>query len=260
MILSSRLTGNRRRIALYVDRLGILIAISIVVLVWSAIAAIQPPKLFPPIRDILAVLYGLFSDGSIVGATLSTVRTIALGSVLALVIGLLGGFALRSAEGICKPLVNVFQSVPPVIWSLFALIWFGESPFTLLAVITAIGFPIVALNAWEGLKSVDVQLTEMAASLQSNRTMMLRHVVMPSLVPYLMAGVRVMVGFAWKASILAELLVRAQGIGFNLYMAWSYARTAEVLAWTLWLAVLMWTTEYAIIRPVEAYLTRWKMT
>ncbi|MCL5960404.1 MAG: ABC transporter permease subunit [Chloroflexi bacterium] len=240
--------------------LGFLAAGLVLMVAWTILSSIFPSFLFPPIHGIVEALQKLAVKGVLLDASLATVKTVALGSALALVVGILAGFALQMRESVVKPIVNLFQIVPNIVWALLAVTWFGLTPFSVVFVVVAVGFPIIGFNTWEGLKNVDRELKEMALSVNAKRDMVIRHVVLPSLTPYLMGGVRVTVGFAWKASVLAELVTGNAGIGHSLFDSWEKPNTTEVFAYTLWLVVLMWASEYGLIRPVESYLTRWRVS
>ncbi|MBI3077358.1 MAG: ABC transporter permease subunit [Deltaproteobacteria bacterium] len=234
------------------------VAGGVIVAVWSILAHLSPPSLFPSLPMVLRALRGTFLTGEVLSATLSTVRTVAIGSFFALFTGLLFGFLLRWRESTFLAIVHFFQTIPPVIWSLFAVIWFGVTLVAALFVIQVVCFPIIAMNTWEGLKNLDPEYLQVARTVNAKRGMVLRHVVVPSLTPYLLGGVRIMVGFAWKISVLAELITGLEGVGLSLYRAWQNVETPDLLAWTLWLVCLMWATEYGLIRPLDRALMRWR--
>jgi ABC-type nitrate/sulfonate/bicarbonate transport system permease component len=225
---------------------------------WTLLTFLFPPYLFPSIPAVLQELWGLFHEGRLLTVTLSTVRTVLVGSVLAVLLGLLGAFILLKAEEGAKPLVNFMQTVPNIVWALLAVVWFGLTSFSVVFVILMVGTPIVALNTWEGLKGVDRLLLEMTRTVNASRPMTFRHLTLPSILPYLLAAIRVMVGFSWKVSVLAELITGNYGIGQALFDAWEKARIALVFGWTVWLVGLMFGTEYLLIRPLELRMTRWR--
>lgn len=233
-------------------------ACGLIVAVWSFLALLSPPSLFPSLPIVLRALGGVLLAGEVLSATLRTVRTVAIGGSFALFTGLLFGFLLRWRESTFLPIVHFFQTIPPVIWSLFAVIWFGVTLAAAVFVIQVVCFPIIALNTWEGLKNLDPEYLQVARTVNAKRRMVLRHVVIPSLTPYLLGGVRIMVGFAWKISILAELITGQEGVGLSLYRAWQHVEIPELLAWTLWLVCLMWATEYGVIHPLDRALMRWR--
>lgn len=233
----------------------------VLVALWQLIAATQPAYVFPPLGDILDTIGLLHQDGLLIPATLATMRSVAIGAVISLVFGTLVGFALARHEAFTSPILNFVQTVPYVVWALMALIWFGLTPFSVIFTIVVAAFPIVSFNVAAGLKNVDNLLLGMSESVRANRTMVLRHIVFPSLTPYLLSASRTMLGMCWKISVLAELFAGGAGgggVGYKLFVGWEFSRPTEVFAWTLWLVLLMMLSEWLVIKPIEAVITRWK--
>lgn len=233
----------------------------VLVLLWQLIATTQPAYVFPPLGEILDTIGVLHQDGLLLPATLATLRSVAIGAIVSLVFGTLIGFALARFEAFTSPLLNFVQTVPYVVWALMALIWFGLTPFSVVFTIVVAAFPIVSFNVAAGLKNVDGLLMGMSQSVRANRLMVLRHIVFPSLTPYLVSASRTMLGMCWKISVLAELFAGGAGgggVGYKLFVGWEFSRPHEVFAWTLWLVLLMMLSEWLVIKPAEALCTRWK--
>ncbi|MDB5764828.1 MAG: nitrate transporter permease [Herminiimonas sp.] len=240
---------------------GTLLPFAVLVVFWQIMAATQPAYVFPSLQTIFRTLGLLANDGVLLKATLATVQSVAIGAVLSLVVGTLVGFALARFEVFTSPLVNFVQTVPYVVWALMSLIWFGLTQFSVVFTIFVAGFPIVSFNVAAGLKNVDGHLIGMAQSMRANRYMVLRHIVFPSLTPYLVSASRTMLGMCWKISVLAELFAGGGGgggVGYNLFVGWEFSRPNEVFAWTVWLVFLMMLSDWLVIGPLEAFATRWK--
>lgn len=238
-------------------------AILLLILVWELIAATQKPYVFPSLLDVGRDLWGFAQDGILLKATLVTARSVAIGAVISIVFGTLIGFMLARNEAFIAPVLNFVQTVPYVVWALMAMIWFGLSLFSVIFTIFIAAFPIVSFNVAAGIRQVDTLLLGMAQSLRANRVMVLRHIVFPSLAPYIFSAMRTMFGMCWKIVVLAELFAgggAGGGVGYDLYAGWEFNRTNEVFAWTVWLVLLMMLTEWLIVRPIERFSTRWKRT
>jgi ABC-type nitrate/sulfonate/bicarbonate transport system permease component len=233
----------------------------LLVILWQALAYTQPAYVFPSLGVIFKTIGSLASDGVLLAATLSTVQSVAIGAVLSLIFGTLIGFALARYEVFTGPLLNFTQTVPYVVWALMSLIWFGLTRFSVVFTIFIAAFPLVSFNVAAGLKNVDAQLLGMAQSVRASRYMVLRHIVFPSLTPYLVSASRSMLGMCWKISVLAELFsggAGGGGVGYNLFVGWEFSRPNEVFAWTVWLVFLMMVSDRLFIVPVELLATRWK--
>lgn len=233
----------------------------VLVALWQLIATTQPAYVFPPLGAILETIGHLHQDGLLIPATLATLRSVLIGAMISFVFGTAVGFALARFDAFTSPLLNFVQTVPYVVWALMALIWFGLTPFSVVFTIVVAAFPIVSFNVAAGLKNVDSLLLGMSQSVRANRVMVLRHIVFPSLTPYLLSASRTMLGMCWKISVLAELFAGGAGgggVGYKLFVGWEFSRPTEVFAWTLWLVLLMMLSEWLVIKPIEAFITRWK--
>src|SRR5437870_4482753 len=180
---------------------------SLIVLIaaWQLISMTQPPYVFPSLATVFRDIGRFAADGTLLPATMATAKSVAIGAALSLVIGTLIGFALARVEAFTSPLLNFVQTVPYVVWALMAMIWFGLTQFSVVFTIFIAAFPIVSFNVAAGLKQVDAQLLGMAQSVRARRLMVLRHIVLPSVTPYLFGAARTMVGMCWKIVVLAEL-------------------------------------------------------
>jgi ABC-type nitrate/sulfonate/bicarbonate transport system permease component len=228
---------------------------------WQLIASTQPTYVFPPLGIILSKVVSLGADGILWSATWSTIQSVLAAAVISMISGTVIGFWLARYETFTTPLLNLVQTIPYVVWALMSLIWFGLTKTSVIFTIVIAAFPLVSFNVAAGLKNVDLLLLGMAQSVRANRGMILRHIVMPSLTPYLVSAGRSMLGMCWKICVLAELFAGGAsggGVGYNLYAAWEFSRPAEVFAWTVWLVFLMMVSDRLFIVPVEMLATRWK--
>ena len=233
----------------------------VLLVLWQIIAMTQPAYVFPPLKTILRTIGDLAEEGVLLSATLATVKSVLIGSVISFVVGTLVGFSLARFESFTGPMLNFVQTVPYVVWALMSLIWFGLTPFSVVFTIVIAAFPIVSFNVAAGLKNVDGLLVGMGESVRANRYMVLRHIVFPSLTPYMVSASRTMLGMCWKISVLAELFAGGAGgggVGYKLFVGWEFSRPDEVFAWTVWLVFLMMLSEWLVIKPIEAFATRWK--
>ena len=233
----------------------------LIVVVWQLIAMTQPSYVFPSLGQVFSDIWRFALDGDLLNATLATAKSVAIGAAVSLVVGTVVGFALGKYEAFTAPILNFVQTVPYVVWALMSMIWFGLSQFAVVFTIFIAGFTVISFNVAAGLKQVDGHLLGMAQSMRANRYMVFRHIVLPSLTPYLLSAARTTLGICWKIVVLAELFAGGGGgggVGYNLYVSWEFNRPNEVFAWTVWLVILMMLTEWMIIMPIEKFATRWK--
>jgi NitT/TauT family transport system permease protein len=117
--------------------------------------------------------------------------------------------------------------------------------------------PFIALNVAEGLEGVDEDLVRMSAAYGRSRAQSLRHILVPSTLPFVFAGVRLSFAIAWKVEALTEVFGGSEGVGFQIRFAFQAFSITRVLAWTLMFIVLLLIIE-RVLSIVERRLFRWR--
>ncbi len=139
-----------------------------------------------------------------------------MASFWAFVIGVPLGLALglwRPFELIAEPMVGFLRSLPPLGYFSLLIIWFGIDDTSKVWLLFLAAFPPIALSVAAGVATVRTERINAALVLGANRTQLLRHTVLPSVLPDLFTGVRVAVGFAWTTIVAAETSNGIPGIG-----------------------------------------------
>jgi NitT/TauT family transport system permease protein len=85
-----------------------------------------------------------------------------------------------------------------------------------------------------------------------------RHVVLPQLAPYFAAAMRSGLSLVWKIVLVAELLGRSNGIGFEIGVAFQLFDVTRLLAYALPFVGLMLAIETFVVQPVERHISRWR--
>jgi NitT/TauT family transport system permease protein len=150
--------------------------------------------------------------------------------VIGTLIGLLIG---RSpiADRALRHYVNGFYAVPMIIVLPLFSLWFGYTGVTRIAtVIFAAVFSII-VNVSDGARAVPREYMEVARSFGSSRLRMLGEIVLPSSMPYLLAGFRLAAGRALIGAVVAEFFIAVGGLGyFILYNSRSFRHNEAFVA------------------------------
>jgi len=136
--------------------------------------------------------------------------------LLAFPLGLLMGGS-RIAEYMGKPLVEMFRPIPPLAWVPVFLLAFHAFWGPVAIVFLGAFFPIL-LNVMFGVKNVDQTLVDAARTLGAKKLDIFVKVVVPSVVPYLMTGVKIGLGVAWMCIVAAEYTGLSGGAGLGYYV------------------------------------------
>jgi NitT/TauT family transport system permease protein len=213
--------GRPRRFSL-IPRTGrewlVRVASVLVVLVaWQLYAPRVNPIFLRPPSDVAKAFIDLAQDGTLGQASLESGRTLALGFLLALLIGLTVGLgSARSwlAYNAANPWITALYSTPSVALVPFMSLWLGIDDAAKIAVIALFAvFPII-VNTQQGVRYVDPALMEVARSFNSSERRLWTDVLIPSALPFIFAGVRLAIPRALVGMVLAEFLISVgKGLG-----------------------------------------------
>jgi NitT/TauT family transport system permease protein len=177
--------------------------------------------------------------------------TIAIGLPLGILIG-----RFWVVEDLSRALLIFLQTVPTIVLIALALIFVGTTATGVIGVTVASCLTYFTLNVIQGTKSIDSELVEMARTYGARETTIMRSIILPSVVPFFLAGGRITLGVAWQVTLFGEYLMGTPGVGFQVNAAIKLLDTAAVFAWGLSIVFLTIAFEYGVFRPVEALLTR----
>jgi NitT/TauT family transport system permease protein/taurine transport system permease protein/sulfonate transport system permease protein len=218
--------------------------------------------LLPPPTVVLASLVEMIRSGYLLdNVSISIVRVVS-GFLLAALIAVPLGIAMAisaTIHNLTEPLVRLLSPIPGVAWVPLAILWFGLGDQAAIFIIT-IGsiFPIL-LNTAQGVQDADQRLIDAARTMGATRWQILRRVLLPGLVPYLVTGFRTGLSFAWRVVIAAEMVGVPKGIGYMLTIGRSTGQTEITIVTMLVLGVLMMIMEELIFVPLESYTNAWRL-
>ena len=107
------------------------------------------------------------------------------------------------------------------------------------------------------MKNIDMKLVAMARIFKPAQPAIVHRVLLPQILPYVMASARFGLGIVWKITVLVELIGRPNGVGFKLFYWYQLADMHQVLAWTLLFTIIMLTVELLILKPIERRVFAW---
>ena len=237
-------------------------SIVILVLVWSATAhafdltdTISSPGL------VAASAYELLLSGDWIVHFSATIRRVAYGFVLTIVVGTVLGVSMGISdfwEAALQDYVTIGLALPSLFAAVFAAMWFGISDVTPMVAGAAIAFPFLTQNVYEGVKNIDYRLLEMSSAFGVSRRRVVWRVVFQSVLPQWFAGARYAFAICWKITTLAELVAASNGIGYMIEFELNKFSLTGVLTWTLLFTILMVFIEYGVFQQIEKRVFAWR--
>jgi NitT/TauT family transport system permease protein/taurine transport system permease protein/sulfonate transport system permease protein len=218
--------------------------------------------LLPRPGDVVAALWESALSGYLWEHVSVSLARVATGFLLSVAIGVPLGLLTAVSAGanaIIEPFVRIFSPIPGVAWVPLAILWFGLGDKAAIFIIT-IGsvFPVM-LSTAQGVRSVDRGLLDAARTLGASFRQQLQRVMLPSVIPFLVTGFRLGLGFAWRVVIAAEMVGVPRGIGYMLSVGRSTGRTEVTFMTIAILGALMFAAEELVFSPLERHTGHWRL-
>jgi len=228
---------------------------------WHAVASFFPTALLPGPIPVFRKVWEIFVSGQFAVHMGATLLRVFAGFFLAFFVSIALGILMGVnpvADRFFEPEIVVGLTIPSLAWSVIALMWFGISELAPIFTIFIILQPLITVNVVQGTKALDQEVIEMAKAFRADRAMMIRDVIIPQLVPYLLAATRFGLSLAWKVAVIAELLGLSNGIGYMIHYSFGIFSMVDVFAWTIAFTLVMLAIEYGALKPLETRVTSWR--
>ena len=198
----------------------------------------------------------LFLDPAFLGHTLASaarvVLSVGLAAAIGLALALLAERVPALADAVHRRLLPALNSFPSVGWAILAVIWFQVSTLSVVFVQVMILIPFCLINMAQGLQELDRELLEMGRSFGRARVRLLVRVVIPLLMPYTLAAVRIAYGIGWKIALVSELFGADSGLGYLMLRAQTVSDAAMVFATCFAIVVMFTLGERLVIEPLAS--------
>ena len=240
----SRVSGDRRLLSLIS-----LVSVVAVIALWQWGAGHVSGFLLPPPADVL----GRFLDpkwlSRLMGALGQSLVQLGLGFGLTLLLALPLGIVIGRSRVLARmfePVINAIYAIPPVAFVPFLIIWFGLFLEARVALVFLMSFFDVLVIVIAGARDVRGSLVDVGRSFGASHRQRLRLIVLPALLPFFFAALRVGSARAINGMITAELFFAAVNLGAIMKRATQNFDSATVLAVVLLVCILGLLAQSAI--------------
>jgi len=228
---------------------------------WEIVSLFMKPTILPSPIAVLAQLGENLAEPETYAQLGVTLVRVILGMIFGVAAGIVAGLIMglsKLGEDLLDTWVLILFTIPAVVYGILCILWFGLNDVAAVIAIAVGVMPSIAINIWQGTKAIDRDLIHMAKAFRFGRRSVLFKVVLPQLIPYILAALRYGLAIAWKIVTIVELIGLSSGVGYMLSYWFGNFSMIQVLAWTLLFTVTMLIIEFAILKPIESRLTRWR--
>lgn len=200
----------------------------------SLLAAFAPERAVPAIGALAA--RGVLLD-DVVTSLWRLLAGLFLAGVLGVGTGLLVG-SVPMLNDATQPVFQLLRMISPLSWAPVAIGLFGIGHRPVVFLVAAAAVWPVVLNTAAGVRSVEPGLLLVARSLGASRWELLTTIVLPTLRPQLLTGLRLALGIGWVVLVPAEMLGVTSGLGYEILNARDQLAYPEVMAVILVIGLL----------------------
>ena len=179
------------------------------------------------------------------GTFLVHVWATGLETVAGFALGVVGGIALGIVLGVMErlrlivmPYLMAIYGVPrPALAPVFVL-WFGIGIFSKIMLIFSLVYFLLAVYVIVGYAAVNPSLIRLARTAGANRWQILTKIIIPSVLPYIFAGMKLGLGLAIVGAVVGEIIASQIGLGHYVFQASQSADTDGIYVGLMALGVL----------------------
>ncbi len=172
------------------------------------------------------------NDQGIGWNVLASLQRVATGFGLAALVGIPAGFLLgRFAflANMLNPIISLLRPVSPLAWLPIGLLLFQRAePASTWTIFICSIWPMI-LNTAEGVTRIPQDYLNVARVLKLSEWTVMRKILFPAVLPYVLTGVRLSIGIAWLVIVAAEMLTGGIGIGFWIWNEWNNLNVENII-------------------------------
>jgi NitT/TauT family transport system permease protein len=218
----------------------------------------ESPLIVGPIEVAIASI-GMIQDGTLVAAAGESGMVFLTGILAGVSLGLLLGLLIgrfRIVDLALDPYLSAIYATPlvAIVPLLVVALGFGFSAKVVIVMIFAF-FPVV-INTAAGVRGVPVDLEELSKMYCSNELQSWRDIVLPSSLPFIITGIRLAVGRALIAVVVAEFSTAVTGLGYLILRKSRRFEMAESIVPVILLMITGFVL-YNLLKKSEKKLAPW---
>lgn len=202
----------------------------------------------------------LIDNGQLGSDVASSAGLFGVGLGIAIAIGAVAGVLIgwwRLAAAIFEPWIAILYSMPLIALLPLILVWFGISFSAEVVMVVLISVFPVLVSVITGTRNVDQELVRLARGFCGSEPAVIRTVLLPSLIPYFVSGVRLAIGSALVGVVVSEYFLGNGGIGGLIVTAGENLQSGEVFVGITILAVCA-IVMTGLLRRAERHISQWR--
>jgi NitT/TauT family transport system permease protein len=209
---------------------------------------------------IAATFLELLLNGEIEKHFYISAEAFIVGLGLAIVVGLPFGLIMgrsKTLEALADPYVTAFNATPRLVWLPLLMLWFGIGIWSKIVIVFAGAVFPMLINTYVGVKNVDRVLVNVVRSFGANEWQVMKIVVLPNSLPFIVAGLRLAIGRAILGVVVGEFFGASRGLGFMIALAATNYKVDVVFVGVAIFMALSLILTFSV-KKLESRLATWR--
>jgi nitrate/nitrite transport system permease protein len=186
----------------------------------------------------------------------ASLQRVGIGFGLAALVGIPMGFLIGRfavVNSMFSPIVSLLRPVSPLAWLPIGLLVFkAANPAAIWTIFICSIWPMI-INTAVGVQRVPQDYLNVARVLNLSEWKIITKILLPSVLPYMLTGVRLSVGTAWLVIVAAEMLTGGVGIGFWVWDEWNNLNVQHILIAIFVIGIVGLLLEQALIAIAKRF-------
>jgi len=190
-----------------------------------------------------------------------SLRRLGIGFAISMILGTAIGLGMGLSKAInafFHDWVMGLLAMPALAWALFLSLIFGFDDTGPILAVTLAGIPFVIVNVREGVRDTPTELFDMSTAFDVPLVKRIRHVLLPSLYPFLFASARYALSIGWKGLVIIELFGGQDGAGWTVKFWYDAHRLHGVIGYSMFFVIFALILENAVLEPISRRVFRWR--
>lgn len=247
-------TGKKFLISKYV-------LIFLILIIWTAGSyfSLWSSYIIPSPQKVIFTAGKLIKNGALEKHLLISLSRIFTGFFITVIVGIPSAVIFGMFPKIYNYFKNILEFMrhtPPFALIPMIILWFGIGELSKIMIIVLASFFPVFLNTLKGIEGCDKKLMEVGQAFNFTKYEIFKKIIFPSAIPDILTGIKLGIGYSWRAIIGAEMIAASSGLGYLILDGQQMSRSDVVIVGILSIGVFGSVTDYICSKVVERYIKR----
>jgi ABC-type nitrate/sulfonate/bicarbonate transport system permease component len=180
-------------------------------------------------------------------------------AIIAIPLGLVLG-RITTVREFLLPAIKGIYPIPGIAWIPLAILWFGLGDAAVVFVVFATTFFPLFFSTEAGARLINPTVLDAGRCFGARGITLFFRIVLPATVPYIITGLRISLGGAWRMIVAGEMLASQDGIGYVLMESRFQFRAVDLMTAMILIAIVGYATEKVLVDTIEKRtLEKWEV-